>query len=73
MATNRSESARLLPAAVAESEQTERNEQQRQEENMATAHHEHDHGNCKADRKYTHHQRTPSDSAFQASATAGPQ
>ena len=26
---------------------------------MATAHHEHDHGNCKADSKHTH-QRTPS-------------
>jgi hypothetical protein len=50
--------ARLSPAAVAEREQAERKEQQWQKENMATAHHEHDHGNCKADSKYTH-QRIP--------------
>jgi len=50
--------ARLSPAAVAEREQTERKEQQWQKENMATAHHEHDHRNCKADRKHTH-QQTP--------------
>jgi hypothetical protein len=30
---------------------------------MATAHHEHDHGNCKADCKHTH-QRTPLNSGF---------
>jgi hypothetical protein len=46
--------ARLLPAAVPEREQPEREEQQWQEENMPTAHHEHDHGNRKADRKHTH-------------------
>jgi hypothetical protein len=36
----------LFPAAVAEREQAERNEKQWQEEDMATAHDEHDHGNC---------------------------
>jgi hypothetical protein len=50
---------RLSPTAVAEREQAERKEQQWQKENMATAHHEHDHGNCEADSKHTH-QRTPS-------------
>ena len=44
---------------MAEREQAERKEQQWQKENMAAAHHEHDHGNCKADSKHTH-QRTPS-------------
>jgi hypothetical protein len=48
-----------LPAAMAEREQAERKEQQWQKENMATAHHEHDYGNCKADRKHTN-QRTSS-------------
>jgi hypothetical protein len=47
------------PAAVTEREQAEGKEQQWQKENMATAHHEHDHGNCKADSKHTH-QKTPS-------------
>jgi hypothetical protein len=53
--------ARLSPAPVAEGEQTERNEQQRQKENMAAAHHEHDYGNRKTDRKHTN-QRTSSNS-----------
>jgi hypothetical protein len=43
-----------LAAAVTEREQAEREEQQWQEEDVATAHYEHDHGNCKADRKHTH-------------------
>jgi len=43
-----------LPAAVAERKQAEREEQQWQEEDMATAHYEHDHGNCKANGKHTH-------------------
>jgi len=63
--------ARLSPAAVAEREQAERKEQQWQKENMPTTHHEHDHGNCKADRKRTH-QRTPSNSAFPAKALRRP-
>jgi hypothetical protein len=44
---------------VAEREQAERKEQQWQKENMATAYHQDDHGNGKADRKQTDHQ-TPS-------------
>jgi hypothetical protein len=52
-----------LAAAMAEREQAVREEQQWQEEDMATTHHEHDHGNCKADRKHTH-QQTPLNSAF---------
>jgi hypothetical protein len=51
--------AGLSPAVVAEREQGERKEQQWQKENMATAHHEHDQGKCKADSKHTY-QRTPS-------------
>ena len=39
---------------MAEREQAEREEQQWQEEDVATAHYEHDHRNCKADRKHTH-------------------
>jgi hypothetical protein len=64
--------AGLSPAVVAEREQAERKEQQWQKENMATAHHEHEHGNCKANGKQTH-QRTPSDSAFPGWRGAGPQ
>lgn len=46
------------PAVAAEREQAERKEQQWQKESMATAHHEHGQGNCKADSKHTY-QRTP--------------
>jgi hypothetical protein len=49
--------AGLSPAVAAEREQAERKEEQWQEENMATAHDEHDQGNCKADSKHTN-QRT---------------
>jgi hypothetical protein len=38
---------------------------------MATAHHEHDHRNCKADSKHTH-QRTPFEVPHRAGAAAGP-
>jgi hypothetical protein len=44
----------LSPAAVTERKQAEWKEHQRQEEHMTTARHEHDQGNCKADRKHTH-------------------
>jgi hypothetical protein len=54
-----------------EREQAERKEQQWQEEDTATAHHEQDHGNCKADRKHTH-QQTPFNSAFPSWRGAGP-
>jgi hypothetical protein len=46
--------AGLSPAVVAEREQAERKEQQWQKENVATAHNEHDQGNCKADSKHTY-------------------
>jgi hypothetical protein len=46
--------AGLSPAVVAEREQSKRKEQQWQKENVATAHHEHDQGNCKADSEHTY-------------------